>query len=40
LANEIAEIIPGVECPADWKCPDFAEAQRDTVVAFLDKRTS
>ncbi len=40
VGNELAEIIPGAECLTDWKCPDFAEAQRDTVVAFLDKHTS
>ena len=39
VGNELAEIIPGAECLTDWKCPGFAEAQRDTVVAFLDKHT-
>ena len=40
VGNELAEIIPGAECLTDWKCPDFAEAQRDTVVAFLEKHTT
>ncbi len=40
VGNELAEIIPGAECLTDWKCPEFAEAQRDTVVAFLDRHTS
>lgn len=39
VGNELAEIIPGAECLTGWKCPDFAEAQRDTVVAFLEKHT-
>ncbi len=40
VGNELAEIVPGAECLTDWRCPDFAEAQRVTVVEFLDKHTS
>ena len=39
VSNELADIIPGAERLADWRCPDFAKAQRDTVMAFLDKHT-
>jgi pimeloyl-ACP methyl ester carboxylesterase len=39
IGNELADILPGAECLADWIRPDFAEAQRDTVIAFLDKHT-
>ncbi len=39
IGNELADILPGAECLANWIRPDFAEAQRDTVIAFLDKHT-
>ena len=39
IGNELADILPGAECLADWIRPECAEAQRDTVVAFLDKHT-
>ena len=39
VGNELAETAPDAECLADWICPDFAKAQRDTVNAFLEKHT-
>jgi pimeloyl-ACP methyl ester carboxylesterase len=37
VGNELAEIVSGAECLTNWRCPDFAEAQRDAVVGFLSK---
>ncbi|HXQ53293.1 MAG TPA: alpha/beta hydrolase [Stellaceae bacterium] len=36
---ELAEILPKAEMLRDWKGPDHFEAQRRTVLAFLDKHT-
>jgi hypothetical protein len=38
-AEELAELLPGVEVLQDWKGPEHLEAQRSRVLAFLDNHT-
>jgi hypothetical protein len=39
IGQEVADLLPNREMLKDWKGPDHLDAQRRTVLAFLDKHT-
>jgi pimeloyl-ACP methyl ester carboxylesterase len=38
-SDELETMIPGLKTLRDWERPDHGDAQRDTVISFLEKNT-